>query len=85
MAQQGLTDWTVRVQSVVNVLVAPLRTDGADVAVTACDPDTGELHIDYTPGTCTTCTMSGPDLGRLLEDGLRTAVGSEVRVIVREG
>jgi Fe-S cluster biogenesis protein NfuA len=75
-------DWTTRVRSVVNVLVSPLRADGADVAIADCDQGAALVSVRYVEGSCASCVLSAADLARLLEEGLRAALGSEVLVQV---
>jgi Fe-S cluster biogenesis protein NfuA len=79
---EDASDWTTRVRSVVDLLVSPLRADGADVVVADCDQGAALLSVRYVEGPCASCVMSAADLARLLEEGLRAAIGTEVRVQV---
>jgi Fe-S cluster biogenesis protein NfuA len=81
----GLTGWTIRVRSALDVLVSSLRSDGADVVVIRCDPEASKVSVRYIEGSCNSCTMSASDVARLLEEGLRAAVGSEVHVQIDPG
>jgi Fe-S cluster biogenesis protein NfuA len=79
---EDVSGWTTRARSLVDVLVSPLRADGADVVVTRCDQGAALVSVRYVEGSCASCVMSAADLARLLEEGLRAGLGSEVWVQV---
>jgi Fe-S cluster biogenesis protein NfuA len=79
---EDVSGWSTRVRSVVEVLVSPLRADGAQVVLSGCDQGAALVSVRYVEGSCASCVMSAADLARLLEEGLRAALGSEVWVEV---